>query len=205
MELIKINDQKLKIMLTPSDMTHYHLNAEHPEECGEEARVAFRLFLEEVRKQIDFDFDDRSLSIRYFPSREGGCEMFLCHTPKATAEPQEQKRALPIASRPGKLPSGGFSRDGAYRFDSLDELLRVCERLLEIRYIGESDAFRDDRGFYYLLLQTLSRTPFTIPEELSFLTEYGKTENAAILRIYFREHGSLICKRNAVELLGTLR
>jgi len=205
MELIKINDQKLKIMLTPSDMTHYHLNAEHPEESGDEARASFRLFLEEVRQRIDFDFDDRSLSIRYFPSREGGCEMFLCCTPQAKAEPQECGRALPVATRFGRSSNGGFSRDGAYRFDSLDGLLRVCERLLGIQYIGESDAFRDDCGFYYLLFQTLSPSPFTLPEELSFLTEYGKTENAAILRIYFREHGSLICKGNAVELLGALR
>ena len=114
-------------------------------------------------------------------------------------------RARPVAMRHGKIPNSGFSRDGAYRFDSLDGLLRVCERLLGIRYIGESDAFRDDRGFYYLLFQTLSPSPFTLPEELSFLTEYGRTENAAMLRIYFREHGSLICKGNAVELLGALR
>ncbi len=205
MELIKINDQKLKIMLTPSDMTHYHLNSEHPEESGEEARQSFRLFLEDVRRRVDFDFDDRSLSIRYFPSREGGCEMFLCSHASTDGEQKNTAHALPVAMHRGKSSVGGFSRDGAYRFDTLDELLRVCERLTGIGYIGESDAFRDERGFYYLLLQTISPSPFTLPEELAFLAEYGKTENAAMLRIYFREHGSLICRGNAVELLGALR
>lgn len=210
MELIKINDQKLKIMLTPSDMTQYDLNAERIGEDSEQMHRAFRLLLEEVRRKIGFDFDDRRISVQYFPSREGGCEMFISSIlPRASGG--EERKKLPaahtgnaLAVRNGRQSSGSFQRDGAYRFDTLGDLLRVCNRLQSIGYIGESAAYRDDRNCYYLLFRTLSSSPFTIPEELAFLVEYGKIENAAMLRLYFREHGSLICAPDAVEKLAEL-
>ena len=82
MELIRISERKLKIMLTPTDMCHFELNDDSFERDSEKMHRAFRLLLDEVRRQTDFSGDERHLSIQYFPSREGGCEMFisqLCH------------------------------------------------------------------------------------------------------------------------------
>lgn len=208
MELIKINDQKLKIMLTPSDMTQYELNADCIVGDSEQMHKSFRLLLEEVRRQIGFDFDDRRISVQFFPSREGGCEMFVSSIlPSASGEerkklPARIGNALTVRGNKG---SGSFQRDGAYRFDTMDVLLRACHRLRGIGYIGESAAYRDERNFYYLLFRTRSSSPFTVPEELGFLVEYGKIENAAMLRLYFREHGDLICAPDAVERLGVLK
>ena len=208
MELIKINDQKLKIMLTPSDMTQYELNADCIGGDSEQMHKSFRMLLEEVHRQIGFDFDDRRISGQFFPSREGGCEMFVSSIlPSASGEerkklPVRVGNALTVRSSKG---SGSFQRDGAYRFDTMDVLLRVCHRLRGIGYIGESAAYRDERNFYYLLFRTRSSSPFTVPEELDFLVEYGKIENAAMLRLYFREHGNLICAPDAVERLGALK
>ncbi len=210
MELIKINDQKLKIMLTPSDMTQYDLSVEHIGENSEQMHRSFRLLLEEVRKQIGFDFDDRRISVQYFPSREGGCEMFVSSIlPYCSGE---ERKKLPVAHtgsaltvRSGKQCTGSFQRDGAYRFHSLETLLQVCHRLQSIGYIGESTAYRDEQNDYFLLFRTQSASPFTVPEELCFLSEYGKIENAAMLRLYFREHGVLICSPDAVERLAALK
>jgi len=77
LELIRINDRKLKIMLTPSDMTHFEMNAQRLGEDTEQMRKSFRMLMKEVRRKIDFELDDRRVSVQYFPSREGGCEMFV--------------------------------------------------------------------------------------------------------------------------------
>jgi hypothetical protein len=104
-----------------------------------------------------------------------------------------------------KNGSSGFIRETAYRFDSISGLLAACHRLHSIHYAGESDAYRDCNAFYYLLLKTPSPSPFTLPDELQFLSECGSPANASHLRLYFREHGSVIRTLDAVPLLAALR
>ena len=209
MELIKITDQKLKIMLTPSDMTQYELEPKIIEAFNAQTSSAFRAFWNEVRRQYHLDFDDSHLSVQYFPSRGGGCEMFVCSMQSPASDDKERKKRgtltgnaiLPVE----KTKSGRFLRETAYRFDSLSHLLAACHRLKSIGYIGESTAYRDGVSAYYLLLKLLSASPFSLPEEISFLSEYGRPENAHVLRLYFREHGSVIRSPDAVDVLAELR
>ena len=209
MELIKITDQRLKIMLTSSDMTHFSLDLSTIEGCDAQTTAAFRLFWGEVRRQYSLDFDDSHLSVQYFPSREGGCEMFVSGMQNTAAGDDKDRRKrssgvgsaiLPI----GKTLPGNFLRETAYRFENLQALLAACHRLKSIGYIGESDAYRDGSSVYYLLLKLLSPSPFTLPDEFAFLCEYGRPENPSALRLYFREHGSMIRSPDAVDVLAGL-
>lgn len=210
MELIKITDQKLKIMLTPSDMTQFELDPNTIENFDTRAHDVFRSLLGEIRRQYGLEFDGDHLSVQYFPSRGGGCEMFVSsmQSPTAGEDKDRKKRTsgfgnaiLPV----GKPITGNFLRETAYRFENLSNLLAACHRLKSIGYIGESAAYRDSASVYYLLLKMLSASPFTLPEEFVFLCEYGRPENPAALRLYFREHGSVIRSPDAVEVLAELR
>ena len=208
MELIKITDQRLKIMLTPSDMTQFALDPITIENCNAQTTTAFRSFWGEICRQYGLDFDDSHLSVQYFPSRGGGCEMFVSSMSNASEDKDRRKRSpgagnaiLPMS----KPLSGSFLRETAYRFDGLQSLLAACNRLKSIGYIGESAAYRDGSSVYYLLLKLLSPSPFTLPDEFAFLCEYGRPENAASLRLYFREHGSMIRSPDAVDVLAELR
>jgi hypothetical protein len=109
-----------------------------------------------------------------------------------------------VQSRPLQKASGSFRRDCAYRFEALPHLLNACKRLIGVSCICESSAWRDERGAYYLLITVLSASPFSIPEELDFAVEYGSIENASTLRIYIREHASMIAASNAINKLGVL-
>ena len=207
MELIRISHGKLKIMLTPSDMCHFEFNADNFGEDSAQLHRAFRLLLDEVRKQTDFDGDDDHLSIQYFPSREGGCEMFISHLQSEDREggcqhlpqPKKQDELKPIRKH-----TGSFRKDCAYRFERLSPLLCACRRLMGIGSVADSTAYRDENGEYLLFLTVLSPSPFSTPEELDFLVEYGSIENASILRLYIREHASLISSPNAIAQLGIL-
>lgn len=210
MELIRISDRKLKIMLTPTDMCHFDLNADSFGEDSARMHRAFRLLLHEVREKIGFEADDTHISVQYFPSREGGCEMFISNLQSeehertslsAPTKPQGQKPSLGL--RPLRHTDGGFRKECAYRFEALCNLLRACRRLFEIGYICDSSAYKDERGVYFLLLSVLSPSPFSTPDELDFIVEYGTVENAAHLRLYVREHASLICTA-AIEQLASL-
>lgn len=209
MELIRISDRKLKIMLTPTDMRHFELN---PDSFGENSRQmhhAFRLLLEEIKRQTDFDADDRQISVQYFPSREGGCEMFISRLQACEEDPPPaplptsiETRALQL--RTGARTRGAFCRDCAYRFESIDHLLLVCRRLRDAGYIGESVAYRDEKSRYYLIIAVRSSSPFSIPEEWNFIVEYGSVENAALVKLYVMEHGNILCASGAVDTLAEL-
>ncbi len=208
MELIRISDRKLKIMLTPTDMCHFELNADSFGEDSAQMHRAFRLLLDEIRKITDFEADDSRISVQYFPSREGGCEMFI-----SNLQSEESGRSLPalpsapkasLQLRPIKKSGGSFKKDCAYRFVSLHHLLMACDRLQSVASVCESMAYRDEKGDYYLLLTVLSVSPFSIPEELDFIVEYGSVENVALLRLYIREHAAPICQANAIETLANL-
>jgi negative regulator of genetic competence, sporulation and motility len=207
MELIRISDSKLKIMLTPTDMCHFELCNESMGDDSAKMRQAFRHLMDEVKKQIGFDVDDRHISIQYFPSREGGCEMFVTNHPVISNTKEEKALAKPLnALFPTAAKTcGAFRKDCAYRFDDLDHLLQVCKRLCQMGYIGDSSAFRDEKKQYYLILTLLCASPFSTPEELSFVLEYGYWENPSLLKIYIKEHGKLLCSPDAVEQLGRLQ
>lgn len=207
MELIRISDKKLKIMLTPSDMEQFELNADTFGEDGVEMRRSFRLLLEEIKKRTDFETDDKRISVQYFPSREGGCEMFISRLSDGLENMEKEQTDLhtPRALCLHREPSGrSFHRETAYCFRSISDLLHVCRRLCAISCIGTNSAYSDKNGFYYLFLSFLSASPFTTPDELIFITEYGSIENSGMLRLYLSEHGTAICHENAVHQLGVL-
>ncbi len=205
MELIRINDRKLKIMLTPSDMTQFEMDVDTLGEDSMETRKSFRLLMKEVRRQIGFEIADQKISVQYFPSREGGCEMFVCSTPYT---PEERKRAL-MKFAPAGLPAKPDKKRTTYRkeivckLENLPLLLAVCHRLRGISFHGESFAYRDENGRCHLFLTVRAPSPFRLPDELTFLSEYGEIGNSALSDLYVREHADLISK-SAVEQLGIL-
>jgi negative regulator of genetic competence, sporulation and motility len=203
MELIRISDSKLKIMLTPMDMRQFELSTDNFYDDSEKMHRSFRLLLDEVRRQSGFEADDHRISVQYFPSREGGCEMFISNL---SGERDRGTCALTPAQemKPVTRTRGSFCRSFAYRFEGLDELLSVCRRLLPMDYITASSAYRDDAGRYYLFISTFAASPFATPEELYFVVEYGSIENAAQLRLYLAEHGAVVCAEDAVGTLGAI-
>ncbi len=77
MELIMIDESRLKIMLTPTDMRHYDLHAEHMTTAGAATRRAFRHIFDDARERIGFDTVGERLFVQLYTSRTGGCEIFV--------------------------------------------------------------------------------------------------------------------------------
>ncbi len=208
MELIRISNRKIKIMLTPSDMEHFELRADTFGEDSAEMHRAFRLLLDEIRKETDFDADDKRISVQYFPSKEGGCEMFISHLSAPASEHESKDVLLPTYPKTLSLQreptERKFHRECAYSFGALSPLLQACKRLSRLPYITSNSAYVDRNGTYFLFLSFLSSSPFTTPEDLNFMVEYGSIENPSMLKIYLSENGRVICEENAVHQLGEL-
>ena len=76
MELIPINNSKLKIMLDESDMKEYNISDEA--DCANgETRQAIRHILDRARDQIGFNTEGSEIFVQLYTSKRGGCELFV--------------------------------------------------------------------------------------------------------------------------------
>ena len=193
MELILINDKKLKIMLTPEDMKEYELDCETVDYTQTETRRAFWSILDEAKQQTGFDAASERVYIQLYPSRTGGCEMYVTKVGLLpTGVRSTQKGMLRIAQE----------RKLAYSFPDMELLLRVCRQLDGVDCIGGSRAYIDDGGICYLYISGVRG--FGIPERLSFVSEFGNAEDPERLSGYIAEHCRCICESDAIKTLAAL-
>lgn len=223
MEWIRISENKLKIMLTAEDAKRYALRCETLDLADSFTRQAFRDILSDIRPATGFDAAEEKVYIQMYPSKEGGCELFVTKMgllfnnseqsehakpscePKS-AEPTEKEKT---SVRAKKAPR---RRKESCSFGTLSDLLAACSRLLAANYSGESTAWRDEAGKYWLLLNTtepdapsVARRDSPVFPLSAFLCEYGKRENAQTTPMFLSEHGTCICPVSAVEILGMLK
>ncbi|MBQ7173135.1 MAG: adaptor protein MecA [Clostridia bacterium] len=193
MELIRISDCKLKVMLTQADIERLHFDPES--DSSEDLHRSFRSLLLEIQRRSGFTADGKELSIQYFPSREGGCEMFISNL-------REKEPKSNSASSLAPCEITGFRKEYVFRFCEMNLLLTACKRLLQIGYAGDSEAYVDEGEQWFLILSLISSHPFEMPEELFFLSEYGRQESATDAKIYLAEHGRRLCPDSAVPILA---
>ena len=195
MEIIHISASKLKVMLTREDLEEFGLDAETLDYADGETRELFGALLSHVKDAADFQTDGYRLLVRMFPSRDGGCELFLTRIADLPLE-----ESLHAAERPEPALD-------AFGFETLEELISVCRRLHGLGFCKKSSAYRSDEHRFYLLLEQARASKKEKSERISplaFLCEYGKAEAVdSVLELLF-EHGTLICEDNAVERLGVL-
>jgi len=76
MELIPINNSKLKIMLDEIDMKEYKLY-ENSDCADSDTRRAIRDILDIARDRIGFNTEGAEIFVQLYTSKKGGCELFV--------------------------------------------------------------------------------------------------------------------------------
>jgi negative regulator of genetic competence, sporulation and motility len=211
MELILISKNKLKIMLSDEDMKRYELTTSGIDYDNTETRKAFWEILNEAKQTTGFDAAKDKIFIQLYPSKSGGCEMFVTKLGVFSATDEYQSSPIARAGekgslqvRTGKYSHGGRERTGAYRFESLESLLRVCRELYKRRWNGNSSVYKDSENIYYLIIREKGDGIYSECGALDFILEYGTSENPNSIRLYISENGRCFCHFNAVETLGKL-
>ncbi len=199
MELILISAGKLKIMLTDSDMKKYDLKAEAVDYNNTETRRAFWNILDDAKHETGFDAASDRLFIQMYPSKDGGCEMFVT---KLETLPHETKSGDKRKGRPA-LEETGREYLAVYSFDKLDPLICVCRRLLQNNWLGKSRAYREPDGKCYLFLSECVSEGRRAMRHAT-ISEYGISEHAETALLYIKEYADTLCEAHAVETLGIL-
>lgn len=198
MELIRISDSKLKIILTESDMRRYALTDENLSYENADVRRAVREMLAEAREESGFVADAERMLIEVYPSRGGGCELYV--TKILAPAPADTKKAPPPPAREER------TRPVVYLLPSLADLLRICRHLAATDYRGESAAYIGEGDACYLVLSEPLRgvgyphsAPLYHPAE-----EYGERCSGNTKLTYVREHAHCLLDTDAVARLSAL-
>ena len=125
MELIRISDNALKVMLSRADMERYEIEYDMLDYENIETRRVISGILAEAKRRVGFSAESDRLYIQAFSDGEGGCELFVRR--------------------------GGESERCVYEFLGMSPLLLACGRLLRCGYRGHSIAYCYGGGERYYL------------------------------------------------------
>ncbi len=198
MEWIKISANKLKVMLTAEDARHYELDCS-TSACSDMAtRAAFREILSDVCRETGFDTRQEETYIQMYPSKEGGCELFITKMGLLFTGEREWKAAKKENLRSARIRIA--CRDRAFLFDEMAALLSGCRSLLGSPFVADSRVFLDDTAHFWLIV-----TPHEeATGDIGFLSDFGREVPFEAASTYLREHGQTLCDTAAVQTLGAL-
>lgn len=210
MEILMISESKLKVMMTSDDLAVFSLCAESLDYGNTETKRMFWDVLGRAKQTVGFDTDGHRVLVQLYPSRDGGCEMFItrlgavCHS---ECEGKEAEDSISVISqaKPQKASQkkhASCSSVAAFGFDTMERMLTVCRRLSHMSYEGESEAYLGDDRRCYLFLSDIGSSAYLPLDEYSFIGEYGTVENVSALRHFVGEHARTICRENAVSCLA---
>ncbi len=223
MEIIPINDSKLKIMLDERDMKEYNIG-EEADCASNETRHAIRNILDRAKAQIGFDTEGSEIFVQLYTSKTGGCELFVT---KGSSKPQAERgidqksdkkakrhndpqkcgatdKGHALSVRGDTLPRTQRIRADRmiFSFDSIKELCRAC-KVLYLRNIGLlSHFYYGENSECYLVLENTGISAYSHLDKLTFILEFATREKEEHISTYLSERCRLICKDNAVELLS---
>lgn len=171
MEIIRVNDERFKLILDSADMKKYGITERALASDGATRRRALLSLLEEVERRTGVDAKGRSTLLEAFTEPSGGCEIFV------TVE-GERETAL-------------------FRFASLSHLSDAVKRLTATEAAQSASLYTLDGGGYVLALDASvapsARTPY------GWLEEYGVRERGRHYLAYVREYGTCLCEGDALS------
>ena len=202
MEYILINESKLKIICEEKDLELYGVSADSLEYGDASSRSFLDFLLGEAKSKLDFETAKHRILIQLFPSKDGGCEIFISKLGllnKNEKSTQENK-----FSKAAKEPTKKL-----FFFEKLNFMLEACKRFSILQHSKNSSAFYLDGHGYYLYFEVNEDNEleeYGIPslDEYSFLLEYGEPQNIKEKLPYLKEYAKNICKEKAIEKLSVI-
>ena len=203
MELILISESKLKIMLTADDMESYAISNEQMSYEVKTTRDGFEKILDVAKEKTGFDSASSKLLIQVYPSRNGGCEVYVIRECDAKSDQGVKEKNNPPKKKKEVC---------VYLFDGIDGMLRTCNMLDECGYKNESSVYYEqigDRTRYYLVLQ--EEVPYSSQNrkrkslsKSDLADEYGKRLGGRDVMMYIEEHAKRLIEKNAIKAIGGL-
>ena len=188
MEVIVIDESRIKLMLTAEDMAAYRIS-------GGGTKEALKGIMSDACRKCGYGGTVMRgrVYVEMYPSRKGGCELFVTKL----AERERDNGTVMKSGNEGILAEYRkyiFRGRVIYSFESMSNLLHACLGLMKNGYGGDSSAYCDEgQRIYYLILD----------HESHIASEHLGTLCQSSVYYYINEHCRMLCA-DAVPVLGKL-
>ncbi len=209
MELISINENKLKIIMTISDMEKLGLDENDFHLSLINTRSILKKILNASPVKTGFEelLPSDKILLQMYPEADGGCELFITKVSLENAPNFEEDLTMPCDEEKYLLPEVNKKTTEnkktplTYSFSELEHAIRACKELKNRNFEGDSSLYLHNSGKYFLFL-TKSNTQFN--DSTSYIAEFGELENSENAILSVLERGKKIFDKNAVENLASL-
>lgn len=175
MEYLVINDSKLKIIMTLEDARRYGLNTLGADYDSPEARRRFWRVLDDAAVAVGFSSKGDKVLIQYYPSRDGGCEIFVTKLGALNSSASRAVASADNVTTISLLPD-------IFRFESTGDLL-LALKLLSARRDPHGEVWQGEGESCLLLIEERE-----IDEcARAILSEFSRSLSRDILP-FIREH-----------------
>ena len=197
MELIVISDKRLKIMLSADDMSAYNINALTLDTDNNKTKRILYDILDRAKRNAGFESDTDRVFVQIFPSREGGCEMFV--TKFSDLYDYEEVDNVAVAHL-HQAKGNAVKKRLVYRFWAMGDLLCACRALKNRKYkeLSEVYASAESDAVYLMLCEGEGAC------DISVVCEYADPVFFPGISLYISEHCIPICEGDAVGKLSQL-
>jgi negative regulator of genetic competence, sporulation and motility len=193
MEVLLINDTKLKIMLSARDCKQYKLDPDRVEYDDPRSRKIFWQILDGVKQKCGFDVSHDKVLIQLYPSKDGSCEVFVT---KLGSISQSAYKSLEKSDKVALLSTHRL----LYKFESLSELSYALRVISPLNENAHSEIYFADDGYYYLYITERAEGMYAI-NRYDRLLEFSSAVPVTLLP-YLSEHARCIAENETVEIFA---
>lgn len=206
MHIEKINDQKIKCILSHEELQANDLKMSELAFGSEKAQNLFMDMIEEAYEKFGFDPHNGPLMIEAIPLDEDAIMIILTKV-ASPAEMEDKLKELEIFDATKKKPRKNSARKRnlknnilLYSFEDLEEIITLNNRVSTLK--NYKSTLYTHQGTYYLLIEKIPTKSMKSLE--CILSEYGEKQvYNPIVQGWFNEHTELLIKEKALEILST--
>lgn len=185
MTIKTINRDKIKVLLTASDMERLKLTYEELDYQNQSSKRALSEMLSFVKTKTGVDFTNTELYIEAFSNNDGSCAVWFSRFDEI---PPNKRKRTPLNTKTSPV---------IYEFKRIDDAAQFARACLE--NIDPLNLYSYN-GHYRLVFDKKSAQRFT-----PLLAEFGQWCGSGSIELSFLdEHGELLLTRDTLKMLRTL-
>jgi len=205
MRIEKIDDNKIKFVLTETDLAERAINIEELTIPSDKTQKLFKDIMDKALEEYGFESAETPLMVEAMPASADGI-MIIVTRLKDKEDAKEKYQSLSEARDLRRFKSKGIKRieapeekvdDGEcmiYSFEALDDVIDIAVRI-SASFNGQSSVYKMN-GRYFVVMDF-------VKELEVILGEYGiKHVSNMLSKYYLKEHAETIMAHDAVKILA---
>lgn len=199
MKIERINDNKLKIVLSKQDLIDKNIDIHTLNPNSIESQDLFFDILQEIEFYYGFDMGNSQVLLEGVSTSSGGMILTVTKnsaTPKHNHTNTKIKPKIKATKKNNTLEM----KDLIYKFDDFDNICEFINRIKNIRITYENSLYEYNQNYYLVL--SCSENDEKIYKKLLFvLSDYATFASNVSIKNKLNEYGNMIIEKNAINQL----